>query len=318
MLEENEIYKTIDDPDIIRKFIRKKPGTLDSYIPSEILEYIDLKLIQEDDELMKDILNCWIAPEQYLAGLEEGIGYTDNYYTGIGVVEASEVYEHYNGKIDLSEYYEKFYKKVISENENGVGTPDDDYDLYYVAMQKMLSKTFERLGGFEKYHEEDMEDIFSWNFIVMRLIEENRFNDVESFIYLDDENKASFIDTISRMDINGKFDGWSNKDLRKKIREYIVKLSDEIIEQDCLDTMKYIEREEFLIEAYIREGREIPEEIKDVFGERIDSKIDEIKVRVAREKKLDELQEEDQKCDEALALVEELDKEQEGQTQGEE
>lgn len=76
LLEKNETYKTIDDPDIIRKFISREPRKLDSYIPSEILEYIDLKLIQEDDEFMEDILNCWIAPEKYLAGLKEGIGYT--------------------------------------------------------------------------------------------------------------------------------------------------------------------------------------------------------------------------------------------------
>lgn len=74
-------------------------------------------------------------------------------------------------------------------------------------MQKMPSKTFNRLGGFEKFHEEDMNEIFSWNFIVNKLIEENRFKDVEDFIYLDDENKASFIDTITRMENNGKFDG---------------------------------------------------------------------------------------------------------------
>lgn len=38
--------------------------------------------------------------------------------------------------------------------------------------------------------------------------------------------------------------------------------------------------------------------------------------RKIKETELTELQEEDQKCDEALVLVEELDKEQEGQTQG--
>ncbi len=42
------------------------------------------------------------------------------------------------------------------------------------------------------------------------------------------------------------------------------------------------------------------------------------KERAEKENELNELQNEDQKCDEALALVEELDKEQEGQTQGEE
>lgn len=76
--------------------------------------------------------------------------------------------------------------------------------------------------------------------------------------------------------------------------------------------MKDIREEKFLINAYIREGRELPEDIKEIMN----IKEEEIE-RIKKEYELEKLQEEDRKCDEALELVEKLDenKEQEGQTQ---
>lgn len=122
----------------------------------------------------------------------------------------------------------------------------------------------------------------------------------------------------------------------------------ELSEEDCRKLYKIIYNEEIpedLVEILKERIQGLPEREKKVLYARIGAKMtleeagralgvtrerirsievtaySRIRYTINRERKeteLTELQEEDQKCDEALALVEELDKEQEGQTQGEE
>lgn len=343
LLNENDSLKNIDEADVVRKFIFYRGGDAynrggDAYIPSEILDYMDPKLIQEDDALMEDLLGCWIAPNDLIYDLSRYMEDEPKYGIGLKPYEIYENFKpsYYINKYDFSEYYEKFYNKVISENINGVGTENYDYDeyhdyddgrhgdfqsgeeAYWKIFGKMPSRMLERRGGLDNLTYEDQAYYFPIEFIIKKYVEANRIDDIE-YLLKDKEYAVLRVDTISEFFDRYKYE--LNEDNKKKLRNIVIENIEECNESCKKDFGIYKKRlrisesdtKEFIIESYVRCEKELPEDIKEIMN------IEEEEIeRIKKEYELEKLQEEDRKCDEVLELVEKLDKnkEQEGQTQG--
>lgn len=253
------------------------------FISTEALELINPELIKENIHLRKIIANCFIAPGKYIERLAEDL-------ENVRYIDSYKVYEECDGE-DLSKYYEDFYNNF---NQND--------DIVAFMMPSRLFESEEKTIDSLRNHNE-----YPPSFIIEKLIELDNFNKIEDFIDLDDG--ASVLAWIHALDDAGK-DYLIKKEMRNKAGESLIKLVDK--EKSGFDLDILLSGDvDFLVESYIRNNIEIPEEVKN------ETTIERIQ-RITKEIEAERLQEEDQKCDEALALVEELDKEQEGQTQGEE
>ena len=324
--KENESLKTIDDPDIIRKFIFSKG--INTYIASEILDYIDIELIKKDDALMEELLQCWVAPNDNIYEFSDVIVELGTIYGADDNREPYEIYENFGEdeeKRDLSEYYEKFYKKVIDNNINGVGTEDycyedcheedDEYygefgdadtEAFWMMFNKMPSRILKDRGGIDKLSFDEKNYYFPKTFIMQKLIEEEKFEEIKEFITAGEPYTYFYrIKEMSTLPYKYDFD----KNTKNKLGKIVI----EVIENLTEEEMRHLEKEEV-----DEEKAEIYENMEETYG----LGEDEVK-RIKKEIELKRLQEEDQKCDEALEIVEKLEKQEkeskkiEGQEQGE-
>lgn len=268
--------------DFVEKFlIEEGSEEFINFISTEAIELINPELIKEDIRLREIIANCFIAPSQYIESLAENI-------ENVRHIDAYKVYENCDGE-DLSKYYEDFCNN-FDENDR-------------VAGFMMPSRLFETKGkNIDTFNDSE----YPPSFIIEQLIELDSFDKIEDFIRLEDgTDRLAWIHAIDdagkNYSINGK--------MRKKAGECLIKLVN--TEKNGFDLDILLSGDvDFLVESYVRNNIEIPEEVK---KETTEEEIERIK----KEYELEKLQEEDRKCDEALELVEKLDKnkEQEGQTQ---